>query len=747
MKKGWKKKSSLREAAEELLAEANEQTEQTPTQSSEELMHELAVHQIELEMQNEALHQAQIDLEASRDSYLDLYEFAPVGYLTLSSTGFIEQVNLTGAVLLGVDRNKLLRQRFVGYVASESRDVWQQHFMQLIHQDNKQSCKLAMQRGDGTLFHADLNNLPIKGDKPLVRISLSDISERYDAEEQLRIAAIAFESQECMMVTDSQDVIVRVNQAFSRVTGYTAEEAVGQTTGMLSSGRHDKLFFDQMRQTLRDKGYWQGEIWDKRKNGKEYVEWLTITAVKNSGGDITHYVSTFSDITHKKEAEAEIHRLAYYDPLTNLPNRRLLLDRINQALASSVRNGHYGAILFLDLDNFKILNDTRGHMIGDLLLIEVSKRLHNVVRENDTVSRLGGDEFMLLLEDLSVDATESATMAQHVGEKVRQALANPYQLEERQFQCTVSIGVTMFFSHESSVDTLFKQADMAVYRAKADGRNCQRFFDPAMQSALDEHSALEADLRLALERGELALYFQAQVDYQNNMIGAEALLRWQHPQRGLVAPALFIPLAEETGLIVPIGQWVLESACTQIKAWSSHATACNLKLSVNVSPREFRQAGFVAAVKEILCTTGADPHCLKMELTEGLVIDDVENTISRMKALQDLGVSFSMDDFGTGFSSLSYLKLLPLEQLKIDQSFVTDLATDPNDAAITQTIITMGRTLGLNVIAEGVETIEQRDRLLEYGCTNYQGYLFSRPLPLSDFEAFLAQKELDVIPC
>ncbi len=731
----------LRVAAEACLAEARATA---PPTDHATLLHELQVHQVELEMQNESLRQAQVELEESRDRYVDLYDFAPVGYLTLSHTGLIEQINLTGAELLGVERKKLLGRRFVNYVAAEDHDRWQRQFMRVAQQNDKQRSELVMRRGDGSRFHAHLDCLHLSGAVPQVRVSLSDISERRHAEEELRIAAIAFESQEGMMVSDSHGVIVRVNPAFTRLTGYRAEEAIGQTPALLRSGRHDKTFYDHMWQTLREKGYWQGEVWNKRKNGKVYAEWLTISAVKTPEGETTHYVGAFSEITQHKEAEAEIHRLAYYDALTHLPNRRLLMDRLGQALASSTRSGRHGAVIFLDLDNFKNLNDTRGHAVGDLLLAEVAQRLHCAVREGDTISRLGdtisrlgGDEFVVVLEDLSSEAVEAAAQAKLVGEKVREAMARPYELDGREFHCSASLGVTLFQDHEESVETLLKQADLALYQAKGAGRNCLRFFDPAMQSTLDEYSALESDLRLAVPREQMQLHYQPQVDSMRRVIGAEALLRWRHPQRGLVAPDVFIPLAEESGLILPIGRWVLETACAQIKAWSAHDATRDIRLAVNVSARQFRQAGFVAEVEQVLSESGADPSRMKIELTESLVIDNVAETIARMQALKALGVGFSMDDFGTGFSSLSYLKRLPLDQLKIDRSFVFDLATDPNDAAIVQTIITMGHTLGLDVIAEGVETEAQLARLDQYGCTHFQGFLFSRPMPLAEFEAWL----------
>ena len=731
----------LRTEAEARLARAP--LAEIAPRSAGELLHELRVHQIELEIQNETLRQAQSTLEESRDRYVNLYDFAPVGYLTLTGDGLISEINLTGATLLGEERRKLIRRRFINFVTAEDSDHWYRHFLQVKQHGGNHDCEARLRRGDGATFHARLNCLRLskEGDQPVVRITLSDISERKQAEEELRIAAIAFESQQGMIVTDTQGVIVRVNQAFTHLTGYSAAEAVGKTPSMLNSGRHDKAFYRQMWQALEKERYWQGEVWNRRKNGKIYAEWLTISAVAAPDGSITHYVGTFSDITRDSEAEAEIHRMAYYDALTHLPNRRLLMDRLGlgQALAASRRSGQHGALLFLDLDNFKTLNDTRGHDVGDLLLVEIAQRLNASVREGDTVGRLGGDEFVLLLEDLSEDVEEAILQAGMVGVKVREAIALPYLLKGIEFTCTTSIGASLFGNHDASADDLLKHADLAMYHAKKSGRNALCFFDPDMQAKLVEHSALENDLRHALERRQLRLHYQIQVDSARRAIGAEALLRWEHPGRSLVTPAEFIPLAEETGLIVPIGLWVLQTACARIRDWSANPATRDLQLAINVSARQFRQSDFVEQVQQALSATGINPARLKIELTESMVLDNVSDTITKMHALKALGVSFSMDDFGTGHSSLSYLKQLPLDQLKIDQSFVRDLATDPNDAAIVRAIITLGQTFGLNVIAEGVETEAQREFLELNGCHAFQGYLFSRPLPPEAFEKFLEQ--------
>ena len=570
---------------------------------------------------------------------------------------------------------------------------------------------------------------PLRGSRSGVVVTHENITQRKQAEIDLRIAAIAFEAQEGMIVTDAQGVILRVNRTFMETTGYSAEEAVGQTPDLLRSGRHDAAFYRAMWDAVHRTGIWQGEIWNRRCNGEVYPEWLTITAVKDDSGQTTHYVGTHTDITQRKAAEDEIRHLAFYDSLTLLPNRRLLRDRLHQALAASARNQRQGALLFIDLDNFKTLNDTLGHDIGDLLLKQVALRLTASVRESDTVARLGGDEFVVMLEDLSEHIHEAAAQAETVGEKILAVLNQPYWLAGHQHHSTPSIGVALFSDQHHSIDELLKRADLAMYQAKAAGRNALCFFNPEMQATVTARTALEADLREGLQHNHFLLYYQSQVDSANRLTGAEALIRWQHPQRGMISPTAFIPLAEDTGLILPLGHWVLETACHQLVQWSQQADMVHLTLAVNVSARQFRHPHFVEQVLRVLEHTGAEPGKLKLELTESLLLDDVADAIAKMTALKDRGVGFSLDDFGTGYSSLAYLKRLPLDQLKIDQSFVRDILTDPNDAAIAKTIVALARSLGLAVIAEGVETEAQRDFLVLQDCHAFQGYLFGRPGP------------------
>jgi diguanylate cyclase (GGDEF)-like protein/PAS domain S-box-containing protein len=460
--------------------------------------------------------------------------------------------------------------------------------------------------------------------------------------------------------------------------------------------------------------------------------WVSISGapIFNSRGVFSGYRGTGREISARKQAEADIERLAFFDALTGLPNRRLLIDRLTQAVAASARHASYGALLFIDLDNFKVLNDTRGHHMGDELLKQVASRLTECVRVVDTVARLGGDEFVVMLEELGDSEMESGAQAEAVGKKVLAALNRHFDLAGQAHHSSPSIGVTLFFDRQQSVDELLQRADLAMYQSKAAGRNTLRFFDPVMQAAASARAALEIDLRHGLEHQEFLLYYQPVVDPDGKMTGVEALLRWAHPARGMVSPTEFIPVAEQAGLILPLGQWVLAQACAQLVAWNGSATTRRLTMAVNVSARQFRHPEFTSQLLELLRLSGANPYRLKLELTESMLLSDFDDVIVKMGELRSIGVNFALDDFGTGYSSLSYLKRLPLDQLKIDQSFVRDVLTDPNDAAIARTILSLARSLDLGVVAEGVETAGQRDFLLQCGCKAFQGYFFGRPVPV-----------------
>jgi len=538
--------------------------------------------------------------------------------------------------------------------------------------------------------------------------------------------------------TDMSGRVTSFNDTFRTMLGYDAESLMQMNFADFTHPddfKLEKVYFDEILAGTRNHYHMTKRYMANHGN----ILWvdLSAAAVRNAEGKVTNFVAVIQDITERKIAENEIEHLAFYDPLTQLPNRRLLLDRLKQALASSARSGREGALLFIDLDNFKNLNDTLGHDIGDTLLQQVKQRLESCIRNGDTVARLGGDEFVVMLSDLSEQPIEAAAQTESIGEKILATLSESYQLGKHLYRCTASIGVTLFSGNQQKTDDLMKQADIAMYQAKKAGRNTLRFFDRQMQENISARVSLEGELHNAIEFQQFHLHYQIQVDNSLRPLGAEALIRWLHPARGLVLPAQFIPLAEETGLILPVGLWVLETACAQIKAWEQNARTRELTLAVNVSAKQFRQADFVDQVRGAVHRHAIKSRLLKLELTESLLQENIEVTIATMNALSDIGVQFSLDDFGTGYSSLQYLKRLPLDQLKIDQSFVSDIATNNSDKAVVRATIAMARSLGLDVIAEGVDTEEQRRLLLKNGCTQYQGYLFGRPVPIEQFEALL----------
>ncbi|UDF36849.1 UNVERIFIED_ORG: EAL domain-containing protein [Shinella sp. XGS7] len=632
------------------------------------------------------------------------------------------------ALILGRTLPELLQDRGIPVAAQLQALALRQPLQQL---------EFPLEQVDGETRWIKVSGLPVfaeDGEFLGYRGTGNNITARKQAELELRLAATAFEAQEGMFITDAQRRILRVNKAFSQITGFSAEETLGQTPALLSSGRYPASYIDEIAATVERLGRWEGEILSRRKSGEIYPQRLTLSAVRDADGRLSHCVGLFSDITERKAAEAEIQRLAFYDPLTGLPNRRLLLDRLQRAVAAAQRGDRHGALLLIDLDNFKTLNDTQGHDMGDLLLKQVAGRLLPCVRKSDTVARLGGDEFVIILDELSEDGPSAAAEAELVGGKLLKCLTEVYELPEMEHHSTASIGIALFGPDCQGLEELMKQADLAMYQSKAAGRNAIRFFDPAMQRAASERARLDAEIRRGLQRGEFRLFFQAQVDQHGTLTGAEALLRWQHPERGLVPPSEFIGAAEQSGLILPLGQWVLDAACRQLASWALQPETARLNLSINVSARQFQQADFVTLVQRALARSGAPSQRLKLELTESLLMDDVEGVIAKMCSLQACGVGFALDDFGIGYSSLNYLRRLPLEQLKIDQSFVRNVLTHKHDAAIVRTIVALAQSLGLEVLAEGVETEAQRDFLLSQGCAAHQGYLFSQPVPLAEFE-------------
>ena len=565
-----------------------------------------------------------------------------------------------------------------------------------------------------------------------------DMLERKRVEEDLRIAARAFESQVGMLITDANLRILRCNEAFSRITGYSLQDIIGQRPNILQSGRHDKNFYAAMWHALNTQGSWQGEIWNKRKSGEIYPQLLSIGTVCNEKNETTHYVASLSDISARKANEEQMRTLAFYDSLTKLPNRRLFLERLDHAYAAAHRLRTFGALLVVDLDDFKTLNDTAGHAAGDLLLEQVAKRLVNCVPHNEAVARLGGDEFVILLDNLGMHEIEAARSAEQLGQDVLQALVRPYLLGQSEYRGSASVGIALFGASDSQVSAeVLRNAHLAMSQAKSAGSNSLCFFDTRMPAQVRERSDIDAGLRIALEQNQFVLRYQMQVDTHGEVVGAEALVRWEHPEQGLISPARFIPIAEENGLILPIGNWVLETACRQLAHWAQDPQRAHLALAVNVSANQLSQNDFVDKVRTTLELTGAPAEHLKLELTESALVHDIENIIAKMTELKRYGVCFALDDFGTGYSSLSYLARLPLDQLKIDQSFVQNMLLDGNSSEIAQMIILLAERMGLSVLAEGVETEEQLAALKECGCYHFQGYLFGRPLPIQEFEGAL----------
>ncbi|MBI3916528.1 MAG: EAL domain-containing protein [Betaproteobacteria bacterium] len=596
---------------------------------------------------------------------------------------------------------------------------------------------MGLRKPDGAVLWLSMSAQPLLQETDMassgVVTSLVDVTERKQAEENLRLAANAMENTaEGIIVYGADRRIVHVNKAFTVLTGYTPEEVIGKTPEFLRSGQDDEAFYSELWEAVQRTGHWQGEAWRRRKSGEIYSELRSVSAIKNEAGRTSHYVTVFTDISAFKEYETRLQFLAHHDALTHLPNRVQFQDRCKEAFLRANRHGKPVGVLFIDLDRFKAINDSLGHAMGDGLLQSVAERLKQCVREIDTVARTGGDEFIILLDEMK-ESQDAATVA----EKLLVALSKPFTLGDHDLVISASIGISCYPEDGGDTQILLKNADAAMYSAKKQGRNTYRFFSAEMNAHALETLVLTNQLRQALERNELLLHYQPRIDLATGRItGVEALIRWQHPERGLIPPIRFIPLAEETGLIVPIGEWVLKTACTQMRAWQD-AGMPRFVMAVNLSVRQLEHAGLVQRIASVLRETGLNADSLELEVTESMVMRDSEGSVKLLAELHALGIALAIDDFGTGYSSLSYLKRFPIDYLKVDQSFVRGIPVDADDVAITRTIIAVAKSLELRLIAEGIETQEQLAFLKAEGCEEGQGYLFSKPLAAKDLERLL----------
>lgn len=645
--------------------------------------------------------------------------------LTIDKSGVIHSFPESGTLLFGYDSKEALGQPVTMLLPDWSDSA------------TDMTAPLTGVRRDGSTFQAELETslLPISDDLFYV-VYVRDLTKRRQAGvAALSAVSVLEHTLQGIMITGPEGTIQYVNQAFVLATGYSAAEAVGQNPRFLQSGWHNSDFYTLMWDEIRASGSWSGEIWNRRKNGEIYPEWLNIVAVHDETGEIIRYAALFSDMSKLKQDEALMHHQTYHDTLTGLPNRILFMDRLALAVADAERLGLKAAVMFLDIDRFKLINDTLGHDVGDRLLQEIAQRLTDAMRDRDTVCRLGGDEFTVIMENI-VDSEDAMLMAQ----LILDTFMVPFCIADHEFFVTPSIGVALYPDDGLVIDTLAKNADTAMYRAKEHGNNYQ-LYSPAMNSQAKERLNLENDLRRALDRGEFVVHYQPQMHISTGqIIGMEALVRWNHHRRGLIPPVEFIPLAEETGLIVQIGEWVLRTACLQSKQWLDSGYS-GLRVAVNLSARQFQQKNIVEMVERILSETGLPGEMLELEITESVAMRHVDHAIAILEQLKQLGVQISIDDFGTGYSSLSYLKKFPIQTLKIDKSFVHDISDSQDDGAIAASVIVMAHSLKLNVIAEGVETEEQLDFLRERDCDEFQGFLFSGPLTAEKFEEMLKMRK------
>jgi diguanylate cyclase (GGDEF)-like protein/PAS domain S-box-containing protein len=707
------------------------------------LLRELRLHQVELEMQNEELRSAQSALEASRDLYLDLYEHAPVGYLTLDFHGVVQAVNHTGEKLLGWSRSRLLQRRLAGRIVEADRDRWQQVFARLCRDGLAQECDLSLERADGSQWQARLNCIQQKGEVPTIRLTLTDLTTRRQVESRLNLAASVFtHAREGIMITDAFGTIIEVNDAFSTITGYSRTEAVGRNPRLLASGFTPPAQYVNLWDSLMKDHYWQGDLWNRRRNGEPFAAQQTITTILDAHGRPQHYVALFTDVTESHEHQRQLEYIAHYDPLTHLPNRVLLASRMHEAMAIALRTGTQLAVAYLDLDGFKAINDEHGHEVGDRVLAHVSRRMNQTLPAGCTMARLGGDEFVALIVDLD-QVCDSALVL----ERLLACASDTVHIGALKVSLSASVGVSYYPQEgDISADQLLRQADQAMYQAKLAGKDRFHVFDARNDLDMRGHNARLDRIDRAIREHELRLYYQPKVNLRTGeVVGAEALLRWQHPERGLLMPDDFLPLIESNALSEVVGEWVLENALIQVAQWQREGLL--LPVSINVGARQLQHPDFVPNLMERLAAhPDVEPHMLIIEILETSALEDIEGVSLTLRKCAALGVHFALDDFGTGYSSLSYLKRLPVAQLKIDQTFIHGMLDTPSDVSILQAILGLASAFGREVIAEGVNNPAQAAQLLQLGCEVAQGYGIAQPMPPSSIHHWIVGWSKDPWP-